>query len=160
MLSNTFIMRCATFFAVVFCFGFGTANGQNIVVNDNFSDGISNNGPQQIGFRTHGTTTNGLDLSQPGGPLDFATGDSARSIHGLFAPQTLANFGDFLEVVFDFTTPDSIAFDNGGPSLFENLRFGLFYSAPAMLDFSNTIRFDVHTTLTAYQTPCRLQESF
>ena len=141
MLTNMSLMRCATLFAAVFCFG--TANGQNVtVVNDNFSDGITNNGPQQIGFNTNGLTTNALDLSQPGGPLDFASGDSARTIHGLFAPQTLADFGDSLEVVFDFTTPDSIAFDNGGPSLTENLRFGLFYSAPAMLDFNNAIPFD------------------
>ena len=131
MLTNMSLMRCATLFAAVFCFG--TANGQNVtVVNDNFSDGITNNGPQQIGFNTNGLTTNALDLSQPGGPLDFASGDSARSIHGLFDPQTLANFGDSLEVVFDFTTPDTIAFDNGGPSLNEDFRFGLFNTAPAV----------------------------
>ena len=37
-----------------------------------------------------------------------------------------------MEVVFDFTTPDTIAFDSGGPSLNEDFRFGLFNTAPAL----------------------------
>ena len=121
-------------FVLILWIGSSASKAQNPteVVNDNFSDGITNNGLRQIGFNIIGSSTGALDLSQPGGPLDFASGDSPRSIHGLFTPQTLAFFGDTLEVVFDFTTPDSIAFDNGGPSLNEDFRFGLFNTAPAL----------------------------
>lgn len=133
MLANLHKVLRVVLCMAIFCFGWSTSNAQNstVVVNDNFSDGITNNGPQQIGFNTIGSSL-GLDLSQPGGPLDFASGDSIRSIHGLFAPQTLTNFGDTLEVVFDFTTPDTVAFDSGGPSLNEDFRFGLFNTAPAL----------------------------
>lgn len=107
------------------------------VVDDNFADGITNNGAQQIGFNT---TSSGaaLDLTQATGPLDFATGNSGRTIHGLFAAQTLAAFGDQLDVTFDFTTPQSIANDNGAPSTNEDFKFGLFNTANATGTDPNT----------------------
>ena len=101
------------------------AEAQTVIVDDSFDDGITNNGPMQIGFNV---TSSGaaLDVAQPMGPLDFASGDSSRTIHGIFPAQTLAAFGDVLTVTFDFTTPDTIAFDMGGPSSNEDFRFGLF----------------------------------
>ncbi|MEM7626730.1 MAG: PEP-CTERM sorting domain-containing protein [Planctomycetota bacterium] len=99
-----------------------------VIVDDSFADGITNNGPGQIGFNV--TSSNfALDLAQPPGPLDFATGNSGRTIHGLFAPQTLTAFGDVLDVTFDFTTPASIANDNNLPSSNEDFKFGLFNTA-------------------------------
>ncbi len=128
-----------TTFAVIAltCFLALHANAQTVtVVDDDFSDGISNNGPMQIGFNTT-TTGFGLDLNQMGGPIDFASGDNGRTIHGLFTPQTLTNFGDRLDVSFDFTTPDTIAFDggtngvtgSGTVSTNEDFKFGLFSTA-------------------------------
>ena len=99
-----------------------------VIVDDSFADGITNNGPGQIGFNTT-SSGSALDLGQAPGPLDFATGNSGRTIHGLFAPQTLTALGDVLTVTFDFTTPASIANDNNAPSNNEDFKFGLFNTA-------------------------------
>lgn len=102
-----------------------STDAQTTIVNDDFSDGITNNGPMQIGFNV--TSSNmALDLDQAPGPLDFASGNSGRTIHGLFPAQTLAAFGDVLTVTFDFTTPAAIANDNGFPSGNEDFKFGIF----------------------------------
>jgi hypothetical protein len=108
-----------------------SAGAQTVVVDDSFGDGITDSGAltaagtAQIGFNV---TSSGaaLDLAQAPGPLDFASGNSGRTIHGLFPAQTLAAFGDALTLTFDFTTPTSIANDNGAPSNNEDFKFGLF----------------------------------
>lgn len=110
-----------------------SANAQTIVVDDSFADGITNNGPLQLGFNTTSSSL-ALDTSVTTGPLDFATGDSGRSIHGLFPAQTLDAFGEVLTVTFDFTTPTTISYDggtngvtgSGSVSTNEDFRFGLF----------------------------------
>ena len=118
------------------------STGTTVVVDDDFSDGITNNGAQQIGFNVT-SSNNALDLSQSGGPLDFATGDNARTIHGLFPAQTLTSFGDVLTVTFEFTTPATIAYDNGGVSTNEDLKFGLFDTSQTTLANGNVA--DVNT---------------
>lgn len=106
------------------------ADGQTVIVNDSFEDGITNlgtnpDGSAQIGFNV--TSSNAaLDVNQAPGPLDFASGDSSRTIHGLFPAQTLEEFGDVLTVTFDFTTPDSIRYDNFVQSTNEDFKFGIF----------------------------------
>jgi len=119
------------------------------IVNDSFADGITNNGAGQIGFNTT-SSIDALDLAQPGGPLDFASGDSGRTIHGLFPAQTLTDLGDALTVTFEFTTPDSIAYDVDGTnppgsnlSLNEDFRFGLFDTSQTTLANGNVV--DVNT---------------
>lgn len=99
---------------------FSVAVQAQTIVNDSFADGISNNGPGQIGLFTT-ASSNALDLDQAGGPVDFATGTSGRAIHGTFAPQQLSNAGDRLDVSIAFTTPATVAPNNN-----EVLRFALF----------------------------------
>ena len=117
-----------------------------VIINDSFADGITNNGAGQIGFNVT-SSDDALDVDQAGGPLDFATGNDGRTIHGLFPVQTLAEFGDALTVTFEFTTPDTIAFDenNGiaGPSFNEDFRFGLFDTSQTTLANGNVV--DVNT---------------
>ena len=117
-----------------------------VIINDSFADGITNNGPGQIGFNVT-SSDDALDVDQAGGPLDFASGNDGRTIHGLFPVQTLAEFGDALTVTFEFTTPDTIAFDenNGiaGPSFNEDFRFGLFDTSQTTLANGNVV--DVNT---------------
>ena len=117
-----------------------------VIINDSFADGITNNGAGQIGFNVT-SSDDALDVDQAGGPLDFATGNDGRTIHGLFPVQTLAEFGDALTVTFEFTTPDTIAFDenNGiaGPSFNEDFRFGLFDTSQTTLANGNVA--DVNT---------------
>ena len=116
-------------------FAVSSVDAQVTIINDSFADGITNNGPEQIGFNV--TSENeALDLDQAGGPLDFATGGIGRTIHGLFPAQTLAEFGDVLMLTFEYTTPDTIAFDNGGPSTNEDFRFGLFDTSQTTLALS------------------------
>ncbi len=119
--------------AIALAFFAASANAQTTttVVDDSFGDGITDTGAltaagtAQIGFNV--TSSNAaLDVDQAPGPLDFATGDSSRTIHGLFPAQTLAAFGDVLTVTFDFTTPDSIRYDNFIQSSNEDFKFGLF----------------------------------
>lgn len=112
--------------------------GTTVVVDDSFSDGITNNGAQQIGFNVT-SSNSGLDVNQAPGPLDFATGNSGRTIHGLFPAQTLTTFGDVLTVTFDFTTPTTIAYDNNQVSTNEDFRFGLFDTSNSPLDFTGPI---------------------
>ena len=119
---------------------------ENTIIDDSFADGISSQAPGQIGFNV--TSSNAaLDLGQAPGPLDFATGNSGRTIHGLFPAQTLTEFGDVLTLTFEYTTPDTIAFDvsNGiaGPSFNEDFRFGLFDTSQTTLANGNVI--DVNT---------------
>ena len=123
--------RGATFAVAMALFAVSGADAQTTVVDDSFGDGITDTGgltaagTPQIGFNV--TSSNfALDLAQPPGPLDFASGNSGRTIHGLFPAQTLAALGDVLTVTFDFTTPASIANDNGFPSSNEDFKFGLF----------------------------------
>ncbi len=116
--------------------------GTTTIVDDNFSDGITNNGAQQIGFNVT-SSDSALDLSQPSGPLDFASGNSGRTIHGLFPAQTLTNFGDSLTVTFDFTTPTTIAYDDGTVSTKEDFKFGLFDTSQTTLANGNVA--DVNT---------------
>ena len=118
--------------------GGGNPGGSNIIVDDSFSDGITNGGAQQIGFNVT-SSNSALDLSQSSGPLDFATGNSGRTIHGLFPAQTLTAFGDVLTVTFDFTTPTTIAYDNNAVSTNEDFRFGLFDTSQTTLDFTGPI---------------------
>ena len=87
------------------------------VIDDSFADGINDSGAltaagtPQLGFNV--TSSNAaLDVAQAPGPVDFASGDSSRTIHTLFPAQTLTVLGDVLTVTFDFTTPDSIRYDN------------------------------------------------
>ena len=128
-------------------FAVSSVDAQVTIINDSFADGITNNGPEQIGFNV--TSENeALDLDQAGGPLDFATGGIGRTIHGLFPVQTLAEFGDVLTVTFEFTTPDTIAFDENdagiaGPSVNEDFRFGLFDTSQTTLANGNVA--DVNT---------------
>jgi poly(beta-D-mannuronate) lyase len=103
------------------------------IVDDSFVDGITNSGAQQIGFNVT-SSNSALDLSQAPGPVDFATGNSGRTIHGLFPAQTLTAFGDVLTVTFDFTTPATIAYDNNAVSTNEDFKFGLFNTAPTAGD--------------------------
>ena len=133
-----FISRVACVVALTI-FGASFANAQTTtIVNDSFADGITNMGPNQIGFISLSSGA-ALDANQAPGPLDFATGDQGRQIGGLFAPQTLINFGDQLDLTFDFTTPATISFDNGGVSTNEDFRFGLFDSSTATGTDSNTM---------------------
>ena len=118
-----------------------------VIINDSFADGITNNGPGQIGFNVT-SSDDALDVDQAGGPLDFASGNDGRTIHGLFPVQTLAEFGDALTVTFEFTTPDTIAFDENdagiaGPSVNEDFRFGLFDTSQTTLANGNVA--DVNT---------------
>ena len=114
------------------------------IVNDSFSDGISNNGLRQTGFQTFDSFA-ALDLAQAPGPVDFASGDSGRTIHSLFPAQTLQEFGDRLTFTFDFTSPDTIAFDggtngvtgSGSPSTSEQFKFGLFDTTNTTLAAGN-----------------------
>jgi len=135
--------------AVALAFGLAMSADAQIttnIVNDSFSDGITDLGPNQIGFNTT-SSGSALDLGQAAGPLDFATGDSGRTIHGLFAAQTLSLFGDKLEVSFNFTTPETIAYDggtngvtgSGSVSTNEDFKFGLFSTAGSALDFTQSI---------------------
>lgn len=96
-----------------------------LVINDSFTNGfsdLSGNGMELDFFTTSSSSGLSSDRSDPG-PIDYASGTSGRSIHGLFAPQTLAAAGDRLEVTIDFTTPASIGTNN------EDFRFGLFSTA-------------------------------
>ena len=119
-----------------------------VIINDSFADGITNNGAGQIGFNVT-SSDDALDVDQAGGPLDFASGNDGRTIHGLFPVQTLAEFGDALTVTFEFTTPDTIAFDENdagiaGPSFNEDFRFGLFDTSQTTLANGNVV--DVNTS--------------
>ena len=114
-----------------------SADAQTVVVNDSFGDGITDSGAltaagtAQLNWNV--TSSNaGLDLDQAPGPVDFASGDSGRGIHAIFPAQTLEEFGDVLTLTFTYTTPDTIAFDNGGPSTNEDFRFGLFDTSGAI----------------------------
>ena len=119
------MLRVLTFSIFTLLISVATIGYSQIIVDDSFEDGITNNGPQQIGFNV---TNNifALNVNQGPGPLDFASGNFGRTIHGLFPAQTLNAFGDVLNVSFDFTTPASIANDNGFPSSNEDFKFGLF----------------------------------
>ncbi len=119
------------------------ANGQTIIIDDNFDDGITNIEPMQLDFFP---TSSAFALDRDAlpnlpdstigeaSPLDFATGDSGRTIHSLFPAQTLDEFGESLTLTFDFTTPTTIAFDggsngttgSGSVSTNEDFKFGLF----------------------------------
>ena len=114
------------------------AEAQTVIVDDSFADGITNNGLLQIGFNVTSTLF-ALDLNQAPGPLDFATGNSGRTIHGIFPKQTLAEFGDVLTVTFVFITPTSIGNDNGFPSINEDFKFGLFDTSNSNLNFNGPI---------------------
>ena len=101
------------------------------VIDDSFADGINDSGAltaagtPQLGFNV--TSSNAaLDVAQAPGPVDFASGDSSRTIHTLFPAQTLTVLGDVLTVTFDFTTPDSIRYDNFVQSTNEDFKFGIF----------------------------------
>ena len=106
------------------------------IIDDNFTDGITNNAIGQLGFQTFGSPFS-LDLAQAPGPVDFASGDSVRTIHSLFPATTLVAFGNRLTFTFDFTTPDTIAFDSGGPSFNEDFKFGLFDTTNTTLAAGN-----------------------
>ena len=107
------------------------ADAQTVIVNDSFADGITDSGAltaagtAQLNWNTTSSGA-GLNVDQDPGPVDFASGDSSRGIHATFPAQTLEEFGDVLTLTFTYTTPDTIAFDNGGPSITEDFRFGLF----------------------------------
>ena len=85
------------------------------IVNDNFAVVGAPTDAQY--FSTTGTGVPTLEFSP--GSLGFITGSSGRAFHGVFAPQTLSNIGESLDVSFDFTTPDSV----GANDIF---RAGLF----------------------------------
>ena len=101
------------------------ADAQTIVIDDDFSDGHLNNGAGQLDFFPTSSAF-ALDPAPTMGPLDFATGDSGRTIHSLFPVQTLDEFGEVLTFTFDFTTPATISYDNGGVSTNEDFKFGIF----------------------------------
>ena len=65
------------------------------------------------------TTSLQQTLEFSSGSLGFITGSSGRAFHGVFAPQTLSNIGETTELIFNFTTPDSV----GTNDVF---RYGLF----------------------------------
>ena len=107
------------------------AQTTTVIVDDSFGDGITDTGAltaagtPQLGFNV--TSSNAaLDVAQAPGPVDFASGDSSRTIHTLFPAQTLTVLGDVLTVTFDFTTPDSIRYDNFVQSTNEDFKFGIF----------------------------------
>lgn len=110
-----------------------SADAQTTIINDDFSDGITNLAPEQLNFNTTSSAF-GLDTTVTTGPLDFASGDSGRTIHSLFPATTLEEFGDVLTLTFDFTTPTTISFDggtngvtgSGSVSTNEDFKFGLF----------------------------------
>ena len=114
----------------------------NTIIDDNFADGITSQAPGQIGFNVT-SSNSALNLGQAPGPLDFATGNSGRTIHGLFPAQTLTEFGDVLTLTFEYTTPDTIAFDDAAPSTNEDFRFGLFDTSQTTLANGNVA--DVNT---------------
>lgn len=124
------VMTCAFAMAAV-AMSSVIADAQTVIIDDSFDDGITANAPDQLGFNTTSSSA-GLDLDQAPGPVDFASGNSARTIHALFPAQTLEEFGDVLTVTFDFTTPTTISFDvdsdpDGLPeSIEEDFKFGLF----------------------------------
>ena len=109
------------------------ADAQTVIVNDSFADGITALAPDQLNWNT--TSSNAaLDVDQAPGPVDFASGDSGRSIHAIFPAQSLTVMGDVLNLTFDFTTPTSITYDggtngetgSGSISTNEDFKFGLF----------------------------------
>ena len=51
-----------------------------VIINDSFADGITNNGAGQIGFNVT-SSDDALDVDQAGGPLDFATGNAVSYTH-------------------------------------------------------------------------------
>ena len=134
-----------------------SADAQTVVVNDSFGDGITDSGAltaagtAQLNWNV--TSSNaGLDLDQAPGPVDFASGDSGRGIHAIFPAQTLEEFGDVLTLTFTYTTPDTIAFDNGAPSTNEDFRFGLFDTSGA-IDPMTGVPFIDPTTCLLYTSP-------
>ena len=97
------------------------ALGQTTIIQNDFVNGnpLSGAGPLESPFFT---TSSGDGLASDNGTLgvlDFASGTSGRSIHTLFAPQTLANAGDVLTVSYTFTTPATVGNN-------EDFRVGLF----------------------------------
>ncbi len=133
---------CAIAIGVIALSG-DNAGAQTTIIDDNFDDGITNLGAQQLDFFTTSSAL-GLDrdalpnpadttIGEPS-PLDFASGDSGRTIHSLFPAQTLDELGEVLTLTFDFTTPTTIAYDggtngttgSGTVSTNEDFKFGLF----------------------------------
>jgi|GEM_PF-1656510 len=97
------------------------ALGQVTVIENDFANGnpLEGAGPLESPFFT---TSSGSGLASDNGTpgvLDFASGTSGRSVHTLFAPQTLANAGDVLTVSYTFTTPATVGTN-------EDFRVGLF----------------------------------
>jgi hypothetical protein len=91
-----------------------------VIVNDSFSDGGRNNGPDPLDSNWWASSsTSGIEVSA--GSLGMVTGSTGRGIHTIFPTQTLANVGDKLVATYTFTTPATVG--SGGAAGF---RAGLF----------------------------------
>jgi len=106
-----------------------------VVIDDSFANGFSDLSGAGLEFDFYTSSSgSGLpaDVLTPG-PLDFASGTSGRSIHGLFAEQTLAAVGDSIDLTFDFTVPATVAASmTEAPNSFnEDFRWALFSTSRA-----------------------------
>ena len=116
-----------------------STDAQTVIIDDSFADGITSNAPDQLNWNVTSSLA-ALDLAQPPGPVDYASGDSGRNIHAIFPTQTLTTFGEVLTLTFDFTTPTTIAYDGGSNgttgsgaiSSNEDFKFGLFDTSGAI----------------------------
>jgi len=120
------------------CLATSVADAQitsTVIVNDSFANGFSDlsaDGSELDVFASGSLDALSADRTVAG-PIDFASGDASRAIHGLFPVQTLTNVGDSLEVTFDFTTPATVAGSTTTTpaSTNEDFRFGLFFTGGA-----------------------------
>jgi len=91
-----------------------------VIVNDSFTDGGRNNGPDPLDSNWWASSSlNGIEVSA--GSLGMVTGSTGRGIHTVFPTQTLANVGDRLVATYTFRTPTNVG--SGGAAGF---RAGLF----------------------------------
>ena len=124
--------KFAAFAVVLAVFGASASYGQvtTTIVNDNFSDGITNMGSLQTEFfGTSGSNaveaTSAANSSAGVPSLGLITGTSGRQIHTVFPTQSLLLTGDTLSTVIDFTTPATVPTSTGAQGN-DDIRIGLF----------------------------------
>lgn len=113
-----FLQTSAIALACSFC---SAVTAQTTVIDNDFVNGNPLTGATGLESPFY-TTSSGSGLASDNGTagvLDFASGTSGRSVHTLFAPQTLVNPGDALSLVYTFTTPATVGTN-------EDFRVGLF----------------------------------
>ncbi len=120
-----------------------------IIVDDSWADAGRNNGADALDADWwSSTSSNNISVEVGSGFLGLVTGTSGRSLHGTFAPQTLA-IGDTLTATLTFMTPATVG-SIGSAGL--KLALADFNNAGLAADLQSSSTFvqPLYTSLPAY----------